>query len=65
MVVTKNTLIGEILEADKTTAPYFLEMGMHCLDCPSATSESLEEACLVHGVQVQELIDKLNNHISK
>jgi len=64
MTVTKNTLIGEILKADQTTAPYFLEMGMHCLGCPSSTSESLEQACKVHGVSVQELIDKLNKHIS-
>ena len=48
MVVPKDTLIGEILNADPTTAPYFLEMGMHCLGCPSSTGESLEEACLVH-----------------
>ena len=65
MTVTKNTLIGEILKADQTTAPYFLEMGMHCLGCSSSTSESLEQACMVHGVSVQELIDKLNKHISK
>lgn len=64
MTVTKNTLIGEILNADQTTAPYFLEMGMHCLGCPSSTSESLEQACMVHGVSVQELIDKINNHLS-
>lgn len=63
MVVTKNTLIGEVLNADQTTARYFLEMGMHCLGCPSSTGESLEEACMVHGVPVQELIDKLNKHI--
>jgi len=65
MIITPNTLIGEILNADQTTASYFLEMGMHCLGCPSSTGESLAEACLVHGVPVQELIDKLNNHIVK
>lgn len=65
LTVTKDTLIGEILNADRTTAPYFLEMGMHCLGCPSSAGESLEEACMVHGVPVRELIDKLNNHISK
>ena len=65
MTITKNTLIGEILKADKTTAPYFSEMGMRCLGCSSSTSESLEQACKVHGVSVQELIDKLNNHLSK
>lgn len=64
MTITKDTLIGEILNADRTTAPYFLEMGMHCLGCPSSTDESLEQACMVHGVPVQELLDKLNNHIS-
>ena len=63
--VTKDTLIGEILSVDQTTAPYFLEMGMHCLGCPSSAGESLEEACMVHGVSVQELIEKLNHHLSK
>lgn len=64
MTITKDTLIGEILKADNTTAFYFLEMGMHCLGCPSSVGETLEEACKVHGVLVQELIDKLNNHLS-
>ncbi|MDF2653929.1 MAG: hypothetical protein K0R19_403 [Bacillota bacterium] len=64
LTVTKNTLIGEILGADRTTAPYFLEMGMHCLGCPSSSAESLEEACMVHGVSVDELISKLNNHLA-
>jgi hybrid cluster-associated redox disulfide protein len=63
--VTKDTLIGEVLQADQTTAPFFFEMGMHCLGCPASAGESLEEACMVHGVPVQELIDKLNAHMSK
>ncbi len=62
MVVTKLSLIGDILDADRATAPYFLEMGMHCLGCPSARGESLEQACAVHGVNVDELVDKLNKH---
>ena len=62
MTVTKQTLMGEILDADSTTAPYFLEMGMHCLGCPSARGESLEQACAVHGVSVDELVEKLNKH---
>ena len=65
LTVTKETLIGEILEADRTTAPYFFEMGMHCLGCPSSTMESLEGACMVHGVPVEELVEKLNGHMSK
>ena len=60
--VTKDTLIGDILDMDRDTAPYFLEMGMHCLGCPSARGESLEEACMVHGVDVNELIEKINKH---
>ena len=65
MTVTKETLIGEILVADQTTAPYFLEMGMHCLGCPSARGESLEQACAVHGVNCDELVAKLNAHMNK
>ncbi len=62
MIVTKTSVIGDILDADRNTAPYFLEMGMHCLGCPSARGESLEQACTVHGVSVDELVEKLNKH---
>lgn len=62
MIVTKDMTIGSILDADRETAPYFLEMGMHCLGCPSARGESLEDACTVHGVSVDELVEKLNKH---
>ncbi len=62
MVVTKTTKIGEILEADAGTAPFFLNMGMHCLGCPSARNESIAQACMVHGVDVDDLIEELNNY---
>ncbi len=62
MIVTKESLIGTILDADRSTAPYFLEMGMHCLGCPSARGESIEQACAVHGVDVNVLVEKLNKH---
>lgn len=62
MQITKDTLIGDILDQDGSTAPFFLEMGMHCLGCPSARGESLEMACAVHGVSVDELVAKLNAH---
>lgn len=65
MEITKNSLIGEILDADPDTAPYFLEMGMHCLGCPASRGESLEEACLVHGVSADELVEKLAAHFAK
>lgn len=64
-MITKDSLIGDILDADRTTAPYFLEMGMHCLGCPSARSETLEQACEVHGVDCDELVKKINAHMSK
>lgn len=62
MVVTKTTKIGEILSADEGTAPFFLNMGMHCLGCPSARNESIAQACMVHGVDVDDLIEELNNY---
>ncbi len=65
MTITKETIIGDILDMDRTTAPYFLEMGMHCLGCPSARGETLEQACMVHGVDVDALVEKINAHLSK
>lgn len=65
MTVTKDTIIGEILDMDRTTAPYFLEMGMHCLGCPSARGETLAQACAVHGVDADELVAKINAHLEK
>ena len=62
--ITKDTIIGDILDIDRTTAPYFLEMGMHCLGCPSARGESIADACEVHDVDVNVLIEKINKHLS-
>lgn len=62
--ITKDTIIGDILDMDDTTAPYFLEMGMHCLGCPSARGETLEQACMVHGVAVEDLVKKINDHLA-
>lgn len=61
--ITKDTIIGDILDMDQTTAPFFLEMGMHCLGCPSSRGETVEQACMVHGVNVDELVAKLNEHL--
>ena len=61
--VTKDTIIGDILDLDQSTAPFFLEMGMHCLGCPSARRETLEQACAVHGVDPDELVQKINEHL--
>ena len=63
--ITKDTIIGVVLDNDPTTAPYFLEMGMHCLGCPSARGETIEMACAVHNVDADELVAKLNAHIGR
>ena len=62
MVVTKQTNIGAILDADPTTGKYFLAIGMHCLGCPSARNENIEQACFAHGTDADELVAKLNAH---
>ena len=62
--ITKDTLIGDILDADRGTAKYFLEMGMHCLGCPSARGESIEQACMVHGVDVNSLVDEISDYLA-
>ena len=62
--VTRETIIGDILDMDPTTAPYFMEIGMHCLGCPASRGETIEEACEVHGVDCDELIGKLNEHLA-
>lgn len=64
MVVTKDSIIGDVLDFDPTTAEYFLNMGMHCLGCPSSRGESIEMACEVHGTDCNELVEKLNQHLS-
>lgn len=62
MVVTKDTVIGDILDEDMEVAPYFLEMGMHCLGCPASRGETIAEACAVHGNDPDELVAQLNAH---
>lgn len=64
MKVEKTTIIGDILDVDQTTADFFFAMGMHCLGCPSARGESIEEACMVHGVNADEFVEKLNAHFA-
>lgn len=64
MEITKDMLIGDILDADRETAQFFLAMGMHCLGCPSARGESLEMACAVHGVDVDEMVEEINSFIA-
>ena len=60
MTVTKNTLIGDILDFDVETAKFFFEIGMHCLGCPHSRGESIEDACKVHGTDADALVAKIN-----
>lgn len=63
MVVTKKSIIGDILDNDAGTAEFFFEIGMHCLGCPASRGESIEEACEVHGTDPDALVDKINAYL--
>ncbi len=60
MKVTKDSIIGDVLDFDIETAQFFLEIGMHCLGCPASRGESIEAACDVHGTNADELVEKIN-----
>lgn len=63
--VTKDMLIHEIIEVDPGNAAILMASGMHCVGCPSAAMESLEEACMVHGMDVDEVISSINDYLAK
>ncbi len=58
--ITKDTIIGDILDIAPQAAPVFMSIGMHCLGCPASRGETVEQACAVHGIPCQEILDKLN-----
>ena len=60
MKFSKDTTIGEILETAPEKADLLLEAGMHCIGCPASRGETIEEACMVHGIDVEDLLEKLN-----
>jgi len=62
--VTKTMIIGEILQINPGLVPILLNSGMHCLGCPSSQVESLQDACEVHGINVDSLVDKLNEYLT-
>lgn len=64
MQITRNSIIGDVLDFDAGTAKFFFEIGMHCLGCPASRGETIEQACLVHGTDADELIKKLNEYLS-
>ena len=64
MVVTKKSIIGDILDFDPETAQFFFAIGMHCLGCPASRGESIEAACRVHGTDADELVKQLNDYFA-
>ncbi len=64
-MVNKDTIIAEVLDKYPETAEFFLEIGMHCLHCPSARGESIEQACAVHGQDADALVEKINAAIAE
>ena len=64
MTVTKQTLIGDVLDHNVETAQFFFEIGMHCLGCPHSRGESIEDACNVHGTNADELVKKINDYLA-
>lgn len=61
MAITKDMLIGEILQVNPLAGPALIESGMHCIGCPASQGETLEEAAMVHGMDIDTLLEKLNN----
>ena len=60
MTIDKSMLIGELIHMDELVAPMLMRAGMHCLGCPASQGESLEEACMVHGIDCDELVAGMN-----
>ncbi len=65
MQVTKDMLIGQLLQIDMNIAQILMGAGMHCVGCPSSQMESLEEACMVHGINCDTLVSVINEYLDK
>ncbi|MDQ2086092.1 DUF1858 domain-containing protein [Herbivorax sp. ANBcel31] len=63
--VNKDMIISDVLKLDKGTAPIFNKNGMHCLGCPAASGESIAQACVVHGIDADKLVEELNDYFAK
>ena len=65
MAVTKDSIIGDVLDQYPATVPLFLQIGMHCIGCPASRGESIEEACMVHGADADALVEAINKAIGE
>ena len=63
--VTKDTMIGELLQIDENIAPVLLDIGMHCLGCPSSQMETIAESAMVHGIEPDALVDRINQFLAQ
>ena len=64
MKVTKQSIVGDVLDYDRETAQFFFAIGMHCLGCPASRGESIEAACAVHGTDADALVEAINNFLA-
>ena len=62
--ITKEMTMGDLLSIDRGVAVVLMNAGMHCIGCPSSIGESLEEACMVHGIEVDELLKNINEYFA-
>lgn len=65
MKVTKQSIVGDVLDYDRETAQFFFAIGMHCLGCPASRGESIEDACAVHGTNADALIEQINRFLAE
>ena len=63
--ITKDTIVGEVLDIAPDAAPIFMSIGMHCLGCPASRGETVEQACAVHGIPYEEVLAKLNELVKE
>ncbi len=63
--VERTTMIGELLRIDQNVAPILMEIGMHCLGCPSSQMETIEEAAMVHGINPDDLVQRINDFLAQ
>lgn len=61
--INENMIIGKLLDRHNEVSKIFLDMGMHCLSCPTARQETIKEACEVHGVDVNDIMEKIKKAI--
>lgn len=65
MEITKNTTMGDMLEYDRGIAVVLMQSGMHCVGCPASIGETLEEACMVHGIESDTVLQQIKDYLKE